>query len=527
MATVRTWVELRRGTYRDSVSLMEISRTVAAVPGVAAAQVAMATDLNVEVLVGMGFAVPEEAGPNDLVIAIRADGAEQLAAGLTAAQEALAGRRGGGGDGDGGGGGAGESRDASAPFGAQRLAPRTVGSAVRRSGANLAVVSVPGAHAVTEAYDALASGASVMVFSDNVPVEDEVRLKDAAAAADLLVMGPDCGTALVGGAGLGFANVVRPGPVGIVAASGTGAQQVMSLLDLAGVGVSHCLGVGGRDLDAAVGGRSARQALRALAADPATASVLVVSKPPDPDVLADLEADAAAFGLPVHWAVLGEGRPDLTAAVAAVLHAQGRAVPPWPHWAPVPGTDGILGAPASDSGERRFLRGLYCGGSLAHEAVLVTGPLLGPVRSNLGSAPDRVGRSDLRGPGPGHWVVDFGADEFTRGRAHPMIDPGLRLEQLVAQGSDPACGVLLLDLVLGHGAHPDPAGDLGEAIRAAGAAAASGGRALAVVVSLIGTDGDPQGLDRVAAVLAESGAWVFRSNAQAAQHAAGLLGADR
>ncbi len=311
-----THVELRAGAYHDSVSLMQVSRAVAGTPGVQAAQVAMATELNVDVLRSMGFTVPAEAGPNDLVIALRTDTPDAVAPGLAAVADALAGLRAtsdsGGGD--------------------EVVAPRTLGSAAARAGATLAVISVPGQHAVTEAFDAIASGLSVMLFSDNVSVEDEVALKDAAAAADVLVMGPDCGTAHIGGVALGFANVVRPGSVGIVAASGTGAQQVMCLLDAAGVGVSHCLGVGGRDLKAAVGGRSTKQALRALADDPATEGVIVVSKPPDAAVLAEVEAEAAALGLRVHWAVLGAGRPDLTASVEDFLRGQGHVVPSWPSW---------------------------------------------------------------------------------------------------------------------------------------------------------------------------------------------------
>ena len=239
-------------------------------------------------------------------------------------------------------------------------------------------MSVPGAHAVVEALDAIAAGVSVMVFSDNVPVEDEVALKDAAARAGVLVMGPDCGTAVVGGVALGFANVVRPGPVGIVAASGTGAQQVMALLDAAGVGVSHCLGVGGRDLSSAVGGRSTRQALAALAADPATERIVVVSKPPAPEVLAELEAYAAGLGTPVHWATLGPGRPDLTAAVEDLLGAagglsgSGRSGP---------------GASSDEIGEGS-LRGLFCGGTLADEAMLIAGEYLGDVRSNTPLRPE-------------------------------------------------------------------------------------------------------------------------------------------
>ena len=297
---------------------MQVSRTVAATPGVEAAQVAMATELNLEVIRGMGFEVPPSA-PNDLVIAIRGD-ATGIAAGQAALESALTQDR--------------SAATSSGGFG-DPPTPRTVGGALRRSGAGLALVSVPGEHAVVEALDAIGAGVSVMVFSDNVSVEDEVRLKDAAAAADVLVMGPDCGTAVVAGVALGFANVVRPGSVGLVAASGTGAQQVLCLLDAAGVGISHCLGVGGRDLSAAVAARSTKQALAALDADPGTSSIVLVSKPPADEVLADLEAYAAGLGTPVHWATLGAGRPDLTAAVEAVLTATGHAAPErWPSWSP-------------------------------------------------------------------------------------------------------------------------------------------------------------------------------------------------
>lgn len=496
-----THVELRRGAYHDSVSLMQVSRAVAATPGVAAAQVAMATELNVDVLRSMGFEVPAEAGTNDLVVALRTDSEEGVEAGLAAVAAALADLR--------------AARDTGG--GEEAVPPRTLGSAAAREGANLAVVSVPGQHAVTEAFDAIGSGLSVMLFSDNVSVEDEVRLKDAAAAADVLVMGPDCGTAHVGGVALGFANVVRPGSVGVVAASGTGAQQVMCLLDAAGVGVSHVLGVGGRDLKATVGGRSTKQALRALADDPATESVLVVSKPPADSVLAEVDSYASGLGLSVHWAVLGAGRPDLTAAVEEFLRAEGHAVPDWPST--------IADPEPSDLSRGPSLRGLFCGGTLADEAMTVAEAELGGIRSNIPHDPSLDLGPDLRDDG--HVVIDFGDDGLTRGRAHPMIDPTLRMERIAAEAGDPTCGVLLLDLVLGHGAHPDPGGELAGAVRAARATAHAAGRALPVVVSLTGTDADPQGRARCAELLADAGASVFLSNGAATRHALELLRSGR
>jgi FdrA protein len=496
MSPTRTSVEVRRGAYHDSVTLMQVSRAVSAVDGVQAAQVAMATELNLDLLRGMGFEPPEGAGPNDMVVAVRADDDEAVTRALGELDAALA-RASAGGAGTSGLG-------AAAP-------PRTTGAAARRTGASLSLISVPGPHAFTEAMDALESGLSVMLFSDNVPVEQEIRLKDEGARRGLLVMGPDCGTAAVGGVGLGFANAVRPGPVGIVAASGTGAQQLMCLLDAAGVGVSHCLGVGGRDLSAAVGGRSTRQALAMLDADPATELIVVVSKPPAKEVADEIKAYAASLATPVQFALLGRGQPDLTAAAARAVEAAGggwHEPRSWPALDPRPA-------------RARALRGLFAGGTLCDEAMVIAAEALGPIRSNIPLEPEWA-----LPPGQttdGHLMIDFGDDALTQGRAHPMIDQRTRLDRLAVEAADPSAGVLLLDVVLGHGAHPDPASELAPAVASALATARADGRDLAVVVSLCGAEGDPQGLDRQAAALRDAGAAVHLSNAAAARAAVQLI----
>jgi FdrA protein len=500
-----TVVEVRRGSYHDSVTLMQVSRTLGAVDGVSAAQVAMATDLNLDVLRGMGFDPPEGTGPNDLVLALRATDDAAIERARAALEQALT-RTPGGGDGDVG-------------FGAAPP-PRTVGAAARRSpGADLALISVPGPHAFTEAMDALEAGLSVMLFSDNVPVEQEIRLKDEAARRGLLVMGPDCGTAAVAGVGLGFANTVPPGPVGIVAASGTGAQQVMSLLAEAGVGVSHCLGVGGRDLSAEVGARATRQALAMLDADEATELIVVVSKPAAPEVSAELEKFVAGLKTPVQLAVLGRGQPDLTAAAARAATAVGGSFNQprsWPAAAPA-------------AGQYSELRGLFAGGTLCDEAMVIASDALGPghpVRSNIPLDP-----SLALGPGladDGHLMIDFGDDALTQGRPHPMIDQRSRLERIAAEATRATDGVvLLLDVVLGHGAHPDPASELAPALADAISTASANGGDLAVVVSLCGAEGDPQGLERQADAFGAAGAAVYLSNAAAVRAAVELLGASR
>jgi FdrA protein len=500
-------VEVRTGSYHDSVTLMQVSRAVAAVEGVRAAQVAMATELNVAIIAGMGFALPPGIGPSDLLVAVRALDAGAHDAALAALTAALAAPS------DAGSGTGGPGTTASVPH-------RTTAAAARRSGAGLALISVPGAYAFVEAMDALEAGLDVMVFSDNVPVEQEVRLKDEAAHRGRLVMGPDCGTAVVGGIGLGFANVARPGPVGLVAASGTGAQQVICLLDAAGVGVRHCLGVGGRDLTADVGGRSARQAMALLDAEPDIELIVVVSKPPAPEVERALIGLASTLSTPVQFALLGAGRGDLTQAAAAAARAVGadwRVPLCWP-------------ARPERTGRYTRLRAGFAGGTLCDEAMLIATTVLGPIASNipLGGAPalaaDLVTTRD--GGRPAHLMVDFGADELTRGRPHPMIDGSLRIQWLAGEAAAVSPGqgaVVLLDVVLGHAAHPDPGAELAPAVLAARATAASRGADLAVVISLCGTTGDPQGLSRQAQTLVESGASVQLSNAEAAREALGLL----
>ena len=485
-------LEVRAGVYRDSVSLMQASRRIGAEPGVRSALVAMATELNLELLVGMGFRAPAGASANDMVVAVEADGEEQLAGALATLDELLAQRRFDG-----------EGRAFPDPL------PRTIRAAA--ADATLALISTPGQYAAADAFEALDAGLDVMLFSDNVPIGPEIALKRAAAIRGRLVMGPDCGTAVLGGVGLGFANVVRPGPIGLVAASGTGAQQLMCLFDAVGLGISHCLGVGGRDLSEEVGGRSTLAALDLLASDASTERVVVVSKPPAPAVADAVRARIADLDLPIDLALLGPGRPTLTDVAERVVRAAGRRWTAPRQW------------PARSIRQRRpgALRGLFSGGTLCAEAGFVVSERLGTVRSNIASDAASALPDDLRSDG--HLVIDFGDDVLTRGRPHPMIDNTLRIDRILDEGSDPACAVLLVDVVLGHGAHPNPAAELAPALETARENAARSGRDLAVVVSLTGTAADPQGLDRQVAALQAAGASIHLSNADAARTAADLV----
>ncbi|MFI6815138.1 FdrA family protein [Nonomuraea sp. NPDC050328] len=480
--SARDVVALRPGVYHDSVSLMRVSKALSGLDGVEVAIVAMATGLNLDLARDLGFDVPEP-DPSALLVALRAAEPPAALAELDRLLAALA--------------------APASPGDAAERPPRTTRAAALRAPAGLALVSVPGEHAFAEALDALEAGLHVMIFSDGMPLEREVLLKTLADRRGLLVMGPDCGTAVVAGAGLGFANVLKPGPVGLVAASGTGAQQVTCLLDLAGVGVSHVLGVGGRDLSAEVGGRASIRALRLLDDDPATELIVVVAKPGSPETAAAVRAVAEGLRTPVVF-----GGVDLTGAAEQALRALGRPVPEWPVWPPAPVSEtgrtgsgsktgragseagrtgtgaGRTGTGAGRAGSGARLVGLFAGGTLCEEARRVAG---------FGE------------------FTDFGDDEYTRGRAHPMIDHTLRLDALAGVG---AGDVVLMDVVLGHGADADPAAALAPAVAACPAR---------VVVSLVGSEGDPQDLNRQAAALAAAGARVFGSNAQAAAHAAALV----
>jgi FdrA protein len=499
---------VKKSAYQDSVALLALARDLRTSAGVREVAALMGTPANHDVLRQSGLltAEAERAGPNDLVIVVEADSESLARAALARAEELLA---------------ATERRLRAAG----RILPRTMESAHRQlPGANLALISVPGAWAAAEARKALRLGLHVMLFSDHVSVEDEVVLKRLARDRGLLLMGPDCGTAYLSGAPLGFANAVPRGRIGLVAASGTGLQQVACLLAARGEGISQAIGVGGRDMNHAVGGLMTLGALDALGDDAETELVIVIGKPPSPEIRRQVEDRLRGFGKPAVVALLGGEigasagekvqmvstlEDAAEAALAALRHE------PWTA-RPFSGDSAAIGRRIAEARRTlgpgpRSVHGLYAGGTLAYEALLLLEPLLGPVSGNLRPRVDSV-----------HRIVDLGADEFTLGRAHPMIDPTSRIDAITALAKDPRVAVLLLDIVLGHGAAADPAGDLLPALRAARERARQDGRALHVVASVIGTEGDPQGLSSQVAKLESAGAWVLPSNAQAARAAAAI-----
>lgn len=481
---------VRPGSYHDSVVLMQLQRALAGLPGVLDAGVMMATPANRELLAASGLLPENEAaaGPHDLLISVRA--ASEAAAGEALARvDALL-----------------QVRRADRE---QDFRPRSLESALKiLPQARWVLVSVPGRWAARVAHEALDLGRNVFLFSDNVSLADEVALKRKAYEQGLLVLGPDCGTAILGGIGFGFANRAEAGRIGLIAASGTGLQAAVSFLHDRGFGISQAIGTGGRDLSSDVGGITAEQALNLLGRDEETEVILLISKPPAPEVTRRLIGLAHAVAKPVVVCFLGSPPPllrvwnvcfaiGLEAAVEAAVSALDAKRP------------GPFEPPVRFAAGQRWVRGLFSGGTLALEILARLSAVTSPLVSNIPLSADQRLPDPLRSQG--HTILDLGADEFTVGRLHPMIDFDLRLRRLRQEAADPETALILLDVVLGDGAHADPAGELATAIESARADARTAGRSLDVAAIVIGTDLDPQDRALQIRTLEQVGVRVCRS----------------
>jgi FdrA protein len=514
---------LKRNTYYDSIALMSVAQAVKDLPGVEDVGAVMATSINCELLqnsdlLPVAFLAEQQTppGPEDLLIVVRASNEAQAQAALAAAEQRLTSR------GDRG------ATDSAAP-----LPVRSLELALQHDkAANLALISVAGEHAWLEAEQALRHGLHIFLFSDNVPIEQEQRLKALAVKKGLLLMGPDCGTAIINGVGLGFSNVAPRGSIGIVGASGTGMQQLICLIAASGMGISQAIGTGGRDLSEAIGGVMMRSGLALLANDPQTEVIVLVSKPPAERVAREILA-AAQLAKPVVVVFLGTA-PEHFAAAAGKAHLA-RTLTGGAELAVslaggdrtrVPGAGtmhkyNLAAERAKLDSSQRYIRALYSGGTLCDEAMLLLSEQVGAVTSNIPLRPEwaLAAGETFRG----HTALDLGSDEFTRGRPHPMIDPALRLQYLTRAAQDPETAVILMDIVLGFCAHPNPAAAHVPAISQVRATAAAAGRSLPVIISLCGTEGDPQRLSMQRKALEAAGALVYESNVAATLAAASFV----
>ena len=485
--------EVRQGAYYDSVVLMQLQKSLAGLPGVIDAAVVMATPANKDLLDSTGFAVQGiQAGADDLLIMVKADQGSDAAEAIGQVDELLVQRR----------------STTSQAFRSRSLD----GGAKRLPEANWVLISVPGRYAAGVAEEALNLNKHVFLYSDNVSISDERRLKEMAREKGLLVMGPDCGTAIINGIGLGFANRVRVGRIGIVAASGTGLQAVSAGIHNLGGGVSQAFGTGGRDLKSDIGGITALQGVDLLSRDPQTDVIVLVSKPPDTAVAIDLLDAAQASGKPVVVNFIGYGAPARKMGNLYFSSGLGEAASLAVELADQTAGEADTGPVDSISGESGYLRALFSGGTLAYEALLNLQTSLDPIYSNIPIRPEQA-MADITSS-QAHTVLDMGEDDFTQGRLHPMMDNDLRLRRLRQEADDPEVGLIMLDVVLGEGAHPDPASELAPAIAEVKAA-----RDIEVVAIVLGTDEDPQDLDAQVAKLAEAGAVIFRDAAEAALYA--------
>ncbi len=497
--------EIRSGAYYDSVVLMQLQRSLSEQPGVLDAGVVMGTDANKDVLAQSNLLVDEvkRAGVNDLIIVVKGKDESSAQTAIGKVDELIAARRSGSVD--------------------QEYRSKSLEAAVSRlPTAQWVLISIPGRYAADVTRQALELNKHVFLYSDNVALKDEIALKQEAARKGLLVMGPDCGTAIVNGIGLGFANKVRRGPIGIVAASGTGLQQVSVRIHQMGGGLTHAFGTGGRDLSEDVNASTAHQALDLLSRDPDTKVIVLVSKPPSPKVAGELIEAARLVGKPVVVNFIGYSTAmrkmdnvtfvttfDETAELAVQLsNAEHKDLM------------GDLNIGKFKAGQK-YLRGLFSGGTLAYEAQLILKDYLpvlysnAPLKKDLRLADSLVSKE--------HTLVDLGEDEFTVGRLHPMMDNDLRIRRLEKEAADPQVAVILLDVVLGFGAHPNPASELAPAIAKARKIAEDGGRYLEVVAVVSGTDEDPQNMADQIQALKEAGAVVETSNDVAARLVGRLL----
>ncbi len=507
--------DVRKNTYYDSITLMLFSGNLGACDGVVNASVMMGTEHNKSIMINAGILSAEtakNAGPNDMIIGILTKTQEQSDAAIEAMEKML-------------------SADSSPAAGGEAKATpvRSINNALERMpDSNFAVVSVPGKYAAGEAMKAMRKGLHVLLFSDNVTLEEENWLKDYAVEHELLLMGPDCGTAWVNGVALGFANEVRKGDIGIAAASGTGLQEVCVIIDKLGGGISQALGTGGRDVKEEVGGKMMLMELKALEADPMTKVIGIIGKPPASSVLKKIIALCETFTKPVVACFLGGDRDLLKGSCisfADTMEDEASMLVQLSHkleGSPVvaPDYDAIAEAEVKKYKPcQKYARGLYSGGSLCYEGILLAEKAVGHVYSNICSGEYLL--KDVE-QSVENTYIDMGEDYFTDGMPHPMIDTRLRVQRLKKEADDESVAVIVFDCVLGYGSNEDPAGALAGAI--AEAREKNPDRYITYIASTCATDRDFQGRAAQEQKLRDAGVIVMDSNAQAGKLAGAIMG---
>jgi FdrA protein len=506
---------IKKGEYFDSVTLMLVARDASKIEGVLDAAIVMGTAQNKSILEMSEMLLDEfkNASDNDLIIAVKAKDEAAAVSGLKKTEELLE-----------------KSRQKTTE--SSEYMPKSIESALKvLPGANMVIISVAGKYAAEEAMKALQHELHVMIFSDNVPKDKTLEVKQLGREKGLLVMGPDCGTAIINGAPLGFANVVNRGDIGIVSAAGTGLQEVSSIISNEGGGISQGIGTGGIDMKKDFGGLSFLTGLEALIADPQTRVIALISKPPHPEVLERIGEVLKINKKPVVAAFLGAD-PALVRSIGAIPTSSleeaallsvslSKGISMEQFNKEIEESENKLkelakGLAKQLQPEQKYLRGLFQGGTLAYETQVILKDMIGDINSNVPLDP-KLGLADSW-RSVGHTVVDLGEDEFTVGRPHPQIDFALRNKRILEEAHDKSVAIIYLDVVIGHGTNLNPGEELAPVI----AKAKKVGNSL-IIVNVTGTDRDPQNKSNVVKMYKDAGAVVLERNASASRLAGYIL----
>lgn len=498
---------IKENSYQDSVNLMLLTNKISTMDGVTKVQIMMGTPANKDIFKNAGLHTDEleKAAANDMCIVVDTDNEEKIPEVLEEVENYL--------------------KNQSISTGKKEYeSVRTWDKAMKAMpDANMALISVPGTYAAEEAEKALDNGLHAFMFSDNVKIEDELRLKQKAHEKGLLVMGPDCGTGIMGGVPIAFMNVVKQGNIGIVGASGTGIQEVTTIIDRLGGGVSHAIGTGGRDLSEKVGAITMMDAIKGLANHKPTEVIAVISKPPAKEVRDEVVELLQGLSKPVVAIFLGEEPRshegnvryahtlEETAVIALDL-ASGKELKP---------NYNTLNAPVPAvklQPEQKTIKGLYSGGTLGYEAAFL-------IKRGLGLAKGQVEEGYLLKT-EGYEVADLGDDIYTQGKPHPMIDPDTRVKFFEKAAQDETTAIILFDVVLGYGSHEDMASALIPAIQRIQQNAIENGRNIYFVGTVCGTEQDPQNYKEQQEKLRNAGVILRDSNNQAIRTALAMLGID-
>lgn len=521
-------VIVKKDSYYDSVVLMQLNAKIREIKNINNVKISMGTPQNKETLFKMGFSdIVLRTTANDLIIAFEVQDKESISIVEESIKEILKERS--------------EKSKANSEY-----KPSSLASSIKLfPEANFVIISIPGTFAAIEARKALNEGLHVMLFSDNVPVEAEIELKKIAKSKGLLLMGPDCGTAIINGVPLGFANEIKRGHIGIIGASGTGIQEVSCLIDRLGEGISQVIGTGGRDLHKEIGGKTMMQGIETLSHDPQTHVIVVVSKVPDEEAGKLIVSALVNSGKPCVLYFIGKNFSIKSnsiiiassfeeVALMAISCLKGtmltgsfiteyNLLTTWYEEIVPEGfifdenkIEEIVKREINGKSPRqKYIRGYFTGGSLCEETLFILSKEIKNIFCNIHPEPS------LRLIDPnksiGHSLIDLGDDVFTRGHPHPMIDPTIRNERILSEIEDDDIALMLIDIVLGYGSNPDPVGAILPYLIKARDKALSKHQTLTVIASIVGTDKDPQNYLNQREKLESEGFIVMPSNAQAAK----------